>query len=278
MPEVGNDLLVQDRAVEPASVEGGARLNRKQDAEILEMVRDATFITRSQIRYLCDRRGITNTRNGFNWRFDRLVKAKLVNELPMPVYPFNSSAFSITRAGLFVLEKFGRGLASITSESEHLASSKQAHHFLELNEIAFQFDRCFSLEYIMTDRVLRSRNLSLAVPLAKDYDALIKIDRTKIKKDPLNVGVEYELSVKSSDRYREISAALNSERHVRLVVYLCGSMDVANLLTDKIKSRTCHICFATASDFLRDGAETKMVFIQNNEKHSVTLEKLIELA
>ncbi len=278
MPEISHDVVLQDNPVEPVLTKGRARLNNNQDIDILEIVRDATFITKHQLKYLCERRGIAKSRGTFNWRFNRLVSTKLITPLPTLIYPFNSPVFTIARTGLFVLEKFGRGLASITSESEHLASSKQAYHFLELNEIIFQFDRCFQLDYAMCDRVLRSRNLSLSTPLAKDYDALLKINRSTINKEPLNVGVEFEVNVKSSERYKDVSASLSAERFVRLVVYLCGSVDVVNLLTEKITSRSAHICFGTSSDFLRDGNQTAVIFIQKGEKHTVGLQRLIELA
>ena len=92
------------------------------------------------------------------------------------------------------------------------------------------------------------------------------------------MGVEFEVNVKSNERYKDVSVSLSSERYVRLVVYLCGSMDVVNLLTEKINSRSAHICFGTSSDFLRDGSQTAVIFIQKGEKHTVGLQRLIELA
>jgi len=278
MPEANYDMVLQDNPVKPSRTHGLARLTSNQDIDILEIVRDSTFITKHQLKYLCERRGISKSRGAFNWRFNRLVASALITPLPTLICPFNSIVYTIARSGLFILEKYGRGLASITSESEHLASSTQAYHFLELNEIIFQFDRCFQLDYAMCDRVLRSRNLSLDTPLAKDYDALLKVNRSAINKDPLNVGIEFEVHVKSNDRYKDVSASLSSERYVRLVVYLCGSMDVVNLLAGKINSRAAHVCFGTSSDFLRDGSKAQMIFVQNGEKHAVALQKLIELA
>lgn len=275
MPELISEQLVPDRVKKP-SVTSHPQINRKQDSDMLEIVRDTTFITRTQLQSLCAMRGIANKRQNFDWRFNRLVKAGLVSVLPGEVFPFKSSVYSITREGLVVLEIFGKGLASVGSDSEHLAGPKQAHHFLTLNEIMFQFDRSFKVQTYMCDRVLRSYNLCLANPTAKDYDAFVTIDRSEFNKPPLNIGVEYEATIKSIERYQEISAALNRERQVRLVVYFCGSMSMATSLIEKLNSRACLICFGAYSDFLREGAETKVMFRQKQEPHLATLQNLIE--
>lgn len=275
MPELISEQLVQNRTKKP-SLANLPRINTTQDVDVLEIVRDTTFITKMQLEYLCKKRGIVRTRQGFKWRFDRLANSRLLTTLPTPAYPFRGPVYSITRDGLFVLEQSGRGLTSITSNSEHLASSKQAHHFLALNEIMFQFDRSFKVQSYMCDRVLRSYNMTLASPLAKDYDAFVTIDRSTLNKAPLNLGVEYEVSLKSEDRYRDIISALNQERHVQLVVYFCTSMNMATLLSTKLTPRACHICFGSHAEFRRDGAETKCFFRQQQETHLVTIKKLIE--
>ena len=277
MPELISEQLVQNRAKKPSYV-NDPHINQAQDAGILEVVRDTTFISKVQLGYICKKRGIAKTRQTLKWRLDRLLRAELIAILPVAAFPFQRPVYSITRAGLKVLEEFGRGLDSITSDSEHLASFKQANHFLSLNEIMFQFDRCFKIHTYMCDRVLRSYNMTLASPLAKDYDAFVTIDRSALGKDTLTLAVEYEATLKSGERYRDISAALNQERQVRLVVYFCGSMGTANLLATKLTSRTCHVCLGSYTDFRRDGAETKMLFRQQQETHLITLGKLIEVA
>ncbi len=275
MPELATEQLVQNRP-KKSSVTNHPQINQNQDSDILEIVRDTTFITRAQLQTLCARRGLAMKRQSFDWRFNRFVKAGLVSALPVEVFPFKGAVYSITRDGLAVLETFGKGLASIGSDSEHLASSKQAHHFLTLNEIMFQFDRSFKVKTYMCDRVLRSYNLCLANPAAKDYDAFVTLDRSSCNKPPLNIGVEYEATLKSIDRYQEISAALDRERQVRLVVYFCGSMGMAASLVETINSRACLICFGAQGEFLRDGAETKMLFRQKQESHVMTLQTLVD--
>ncbi len=275
MPELATEQLVQDSS-KKSCVASRTRINQKQDSEMLEIIRDTTFITRTQLQALCAKRGLAIARQTFSWRFTRFLKAGLVCTLPTKVFPFKSAVYSITRDGLAVLETFGKGLTSIGSDSEHLASSKQAHHFLTLNEIMFQFDRSFKVQTYMCDRVLRSYNLCLANPVAKDYDAFVTLDRSGCNKPPLNIGVEYEATLKSIDRYQEISAALNRERQVRLVVYFCGTIGMATSLIEKITSRACLICFGAQGDFLRDGAQTKMLFRQNQESHLITLQSLVD--
>lgn len=275
MPELANEQLVQHSPKKSCGIRG-PQINQKQDSDILEIVRDTTFITRLQLQSICAKRGLATSRENFNWRFKRLVDARLVNPLPGEVFPFKSSVYSITREGLAVLETFGKGLASVGSDSEHLASSKQAHHFLTLNEIMFQFDRSFKIQTYMCDRVLRSYNLCLANPTAKDYDAFVTVDRSSSNKAPLHIGLEYEATLKSIERYQEIGAALNRERQVRLVVYFCGSMGMATSLIEKITSRSCLVCFGAQGEFLREGAQTKMLFRQKQETHVITLQSLID--
>jgi hypothetical protein len=276
MPEVVTEQPVQNRVKKPSSIKT-PRINQKQDTDLLEIVRDTTFITNLQLVQICKRRGIAICRSTFNWRFGRLLKAKLVEKLSTDVFPFKGPVYSISREGLAVLEHYGKGIVSIGSESEHLASPKQAHHFLTLNEIMFQLDRCFSIRTFMCDRVLRSYNMTLAAPLAKDYDAFVTIDRSSLNKPPLSIAIEYEASLKSSERYQEISSALDQERQVRLVVYFCGSAGMTNVLTAKVNSRACHVCFGSYTDFMRDGSQMKMLVRQKQEARTVTFQKLIEM-
>jgi hypothetical protein len=101
------------------------------------------------------------------------------------------------------------------------------HHYLELAEIRAAFRRAGLLREWAGDLEVRSINQSIDLPLAKDYDAIADV---QWEANTFRIAIEYERSLKSSDRYRELISMIASERQVRLVLYFTSSVDLLHQL------------------------------------------------
>jgi len=208
----------------PVSVERSPyiQFNWERDLPLMLAVRNATFISHRQLSEQIRAGGSETGRRSFNWRIERLVRAGMADKLP-PQPPFVGPVYTITREGLACLESCGQGLVSVTSESRTLAKPSQVHHYLELAEIRAAFRRAGLLREWAGDLEVRSINQSIDIPLAKDYDAIADV---QWEAKPFRIAIEYERSLKSSDRYRELISSIAGERQVRLVLYFTSSVDL----------------------------------------------------
>jgi hypothetical protein len=219
--------------------------NPRRDLPLLLAIRNATFISHRQLWNHISARGIETCRRSFNWRIRRLTDAGVVQRL-LPLFPYPGSVYAITRAGLVCLEACGEGLVSLTSESRTLSDSNQIQHYLELAEIHAAFRHTNLLVEWTGDLEVRSINLSIDVPLAKDYDAIADL---KFEGGRYRIAIEYERSLKASKRYQEIISAIASERQIHLVLYLTSSVDLLYQLKSEFVDQTFPIALAPSHAF-----------------------------
>jgi hypothetical protein len=185
-------------------------------------IRNATFISHNQLWEHVQARGLETSRRSFNWRIARLTEAGVAEKLS-PLLPYPGPVYTITRVGLACLEACGEGLVSLTSESRTLANSNQMQHYLELAEVRGAIRRAGVLREWSSDLEIRSINQSIDVPLAKDYDAIADLEW---EAKSYRIAIEYERSLKSSDRYRDLVSAIAGERQVQMILYLTSSVDL----------------------------------------------------
>jgi len=118
-------------------------------------------------------------------------------------------------------------------------------HYLELAEIRAAFRRAGVLRDWTSDPEIRSINQSIDVPLAKDYDAIADVEwETRTYR----IAVEYERSLKSSERYRDVVSAIAGERQVRMVLYL-SSADLLYQLKAEFDRQHFPVALATSRSF-----------------------------
>jgi hypothetical protein len=217
----------------------------QRDMPMLLAVRNATFICHSQLWEHLAAQGVETSRRSFNWRIQRLTQAGVIRRLP-PLLPYPGPVYTITRGGLACLEACGEGLVSLTSDSRSLANVNQMQHYLELAEVRAAFRRAGLLKEWTGDLEIRSINLSIDVPLAKDYDAIADLDFEGLR---YRIAIEYERSLKSSERYQEIISAITIERQVDLVLYLTSSVDLLYQLKAEFERRDYPIALAPSHAF-----------------------------
>jgi hypothetical protein len=225
------------------------RLSLEKDIPLLEVIRDATYITRSQIDHVSRPKEIANSRSR---RLARLVDLQQLT-LHAPSFPYPGRVYSIARAGLATLEALGNGLVNVTSESERLSNDLQIPHFLGLNQTRIRLGRSFDMRQWWNDRLFQSLNYASNTPTVKDYDAVMEVAISPERL--IRVGVEYEKTLKSKERYQDISKLLANETGVAGVLYVVESEPVSVLLSPRVYSARCPVAVTTNSELEANGAE-----------------------
>ncbi len=249
----------------------GVQLNAERDLPLLLAIRNSTFVSHDQLFQLMLDAKLEHNRRCFNWRIRRLIQGAHVRET-LPIAPYKGAVYSITRFGLAVLESYGEGLVSITSGSRNLPSVLQAPHFLELNEIQQSFKRTGSLKSWKSDRELISLNYVIGSPLAKDYDAIAEI---KAAGDTLRIAIEYERTIKSADRYKEIQSAIRDEGQIDMVLYLTSALDLVFTLSRAFNHPALPMCFASSAKLRSNLMETVLLFAYGSMRETFSLREAI---
>lgn len=222
-----------------------------EDIPVLLGIRDATFITIWQLWKMLNYRNYSYTRDQLKHRVFRLAKAGLLDTHP-PVAIERGFSYSITRYGLSCLEFSGYGMVSISSDTERLADPIQIVHALQLNTIMLTFFATGKVTGWLTDRLVRNRNVLSTSPFAKDYDAVCTIDRADGRKQ--DVGVEFERTLKSRERYVEIKQTLSREARLSHVMYFVLDVDAISVIAGYLGTPgQCVISYIVIGDFRRLG-------------------------
>jgi hypothetical protein len=258
------------RTDEPRSA--NIRYSQERDLPMLLAIRNASFITHGQMFDQLVAGGSEASRRAFNWRIQRLVQAGVVTKLP-PQLPYCGPVYSISRSGLACLEACGQGLMSLTSESRTLANPAQVLHYLELGEIQAAFQRTKLLTGWTGDIEVRSINQSIDLPLAKDYDAIAELE---LHGSRYRIALEYERSLKSSARYREVVAAIEDENQIQLLVYFTSSIDLLYQLKAEFEEQRFPIVLSTSRSFCMSPLATRLYSTRSLGGNKTTLEDILE--
>lgn len=223
-------------------------LNMEKDIPLLVLIRNSTYITQRQIYAL--------------WEGDdsakaiehRLYKLRTVGQLQEHglAFPYPSRVLSITRAGLSTLEAVGRGLLSVSSDSEHLADPLQVHHYLGLNRTQTLFREMFPGLKWIGDRELRSLNIIATSTTVKDYDAVVDLPGAGKDERTIKLAIEFERTPKSKERYAEIRGQIANESKVDGVLYVTEDEMLSLLVSREVYTKTCQVGSVTIGELLEN--------------------------
>lgn len=247
--------------------------NRERDLPLMLAIRNATFISHNQLWEHVQARGLETSRRSFNWRIARLTEAGVADKLP-PLLPYPGPVYTITRAGLACLEACGEGLVSLTSESRTLANPNQMQHYLELAEVRGAIRQAGVLREWSSDLEIRSINQSIDVPLAKDYDAIADVEW---EAKSYRIAIEYERSLKSSDRYRDLVSAIAGERQVQMILYLTSSVDLLYQLKAEFDRQDFPVALAPSHAFRLNPLAVRLYTTRKFEQTRATMPVLMRL-
>jgi DNA-binding PadR family transcriptional regulator len=237
-------------------------LEPTKDLALLRRVRDCRFITSYQLFEYAKVSDIARSLGSFYWRIGRLVECGLVQTVTLQIGKYR--IYTITRQGLRELENRQECLLSLTSSARFLAKKDEIPHALLLNDIRRTFEQQFSVKWWRTDLQVRAANLA-ARNYAKDYDAVLSVDRSDGGQNALTIAVEYERTLKAEDRYSEISNALSVESSIDILFYLCASADMVPLLAQRISLKNLLLGFTVARSFVNQGKQC-LAFLWTQKK------------
>jgi hypothetical protein len=144
---------------------------------------------------------------------------------------------------------------------------------LELAEIRRAIRKSGILRDWTGDVELRSINYSIDYPLAKDYDAIADLEIRNVRR---RVAIEYERTLKAAERYRNVSAVLDDEDQVRILLYLTSSLDLLYQLIGHFGDEHVTIVAAPSRAFCENPLGCRLHLVANAQTTRTTLSGLFQ--
>jgi hypothetical protein len=233
----------------------GLVLQVERDIPLLREVRNSKFVSHRQLFDLMKFAGSEHSRDSFNWRVRRLLKASCLS-ICTGVFGAGSAVYRISREGIHVLEHHGQFTTVLQSNTEHLPHPSQVFHSLELNEIHLALANQNLLASWQSEIEVASFNTLSGSPYKKDYDAIVDV---WVREKRARFALEYERTLKSSRQYENIRSALEREQEIPCVLYLTSGMEVLVHLVRELRSVSRTVAFANARDFVHRLLETTVI-------------------
>ena len=258
----------------PVTHKGKYLLNPKKDLPLLQLIRDATFISRQQIELLIASRTEEVNYRCRNRRLERLVELNQIQIYPQ-CFPYPGRIFAITQAGINTLQVTGMGILSVSADTETLADVGQVPHFIGLNQIEIAARKAFGVRRWIGDRQLKSLNIASNRPTQKDYDSIAEIASPSDSNAVIYLGIEYERTIKSKDRYAQIRKKLEAERQIQGLLYFADTETNASLLSREVYSATVPVGVVIASQFQTNGVDAMLRVVQDRSVIRVSVQDYI---
>jgi len=258
----------------PVTHKGKYLLNPKKDLPLLQLIRDATFISRQQIELLIAGRTEEVNYRCRNRRLERLVELNQIQIYPQ-CFPYPGRIFAITQAGINTLQVTGMGILSVSADTETLADVGQVPHFIGLNQIEIAARKAFGVRRWIGDRQLKSLNIASNRPTQKDYDSIAEIASPSDSNAIIYLGIEYERTIKSKDRYAQIRKKLEAERQIQGLLYFADTETNASLLSREVYSATVPVGVVIASQFQTNGVDAMLRVVQDRSVIRVAVQDYI---
>jgi len=234
---------------------GTLAVSETRDVPLLLQIRNCRFITHEQLYELMSLASYEHSRNSFNWRIRRLFQANLVS-VCKGAFGRGALVYTISRQGLIQLENWGHFTAVLNSRTHHLSHISQVHHALELNSVRIALTKAQLLANWRSDVEVASANTISQGANTKDYDALVDVWHDK---QMSRFAIEYERTLKTVKRYKEIRQALERDTNVGCVLYLTSGVDVSIHLANEFAFISKRLGFATISNFRRELLKTPVI-------------------
>lgn len=220
-------------------------VSETRDLPVLLQIRNARFITHEQLYELLSLASYEHSRNSFNWRIRRLLQAEYVS-ICKGAFGRGAVVYHISRQGLYQLENWGHFATVLNSTTQHLAHISQVHHALELNSIRIALAKAQLLAGWQSDVEVASTNTIVGGPSSKDYDAVVDVWNGK---ELSRFAIEYERTLKSARRYKEVRDTLERDTNMGCVLYLTSGFDMSFHLANELAGISKRLGFSTIPTF-----------------------------
>ena len=255
----------------PVTHTGKSLLNPARDLPLLLLIRDATFISRQQLELLIAGRTEEVNYDCRNRRLARLVELNQIQIYPQ-CFPYPGRIFAITQAGINTLQVAGMGILSVSADTETLADVGQVPHFIGLNQIEIAARKAFGIRQWIGDRQLKSLNIAANRPTQKDYDSIAEIASSADSNAVIRIGIEYERTIKSKERYAQIRKNLDAERQIQGLLYFVGNETNAVFVSREVHSATVPVGVVIASQFQSNGVDAPLRVVQDRSVVRISIQ------
>jgi len=220
----------------------------QRDGKVLEIVATAKWITHRQLSDIAKitRLEKNDNRKVFEWRVRRLSEWGLLKK-QQPPFLNQAILYSITKNGTFRLETMGIHPLSLAYDRDDPESEHFIPHALELNRVWISLLRSGILSRWLPDSAIRVLRRAGSQEYGKVYDAVATLREGY---ELCKIGIEYERSLKTIDKYQEIGSKLADERGVHAVLYLCPNNDILRTITDVFFRSKKPVIAALMEDFV----------------------------
>jgi|SRR5579859_2944953 len=234
---------------------GTVSISELRDIPLLLHVRNSKFISHSQLFELMKLASTEYSRESFAWRVQRLVTG---NYLARCLGDFGNGTivYRITHRGLIQLESHCHYATVLNSLTQHLPHPSHAWHALELNSVRLALARANVLLSWKSDIETASANTISTNPLEKDYDAIVNVWNEDCA---AAFGLEYERSIKSSQRYDRIRHALEAESKLNCILYLGAGEEITWHLARQLSGISKRLAFASSRAFQESLLDTMVI-------------------
>jgi len=89
------------------------------------------------------------------------------------------------------------------------------------------------------------------------------------------LGIEYERTIKSKDRYAQIRKKLEAERQIQGLLYFADTETNASLLSREVYSATVPVGVVIASQFQTNGVDAMLLVVQDRSVIRVSVQDYI---
>jgi len=223
-------------------LKGSIALGQEHDYPILRQVIRSHFVTHAQLLEIMKHGGYERDRRVFDWRLRRLVTHGVVLKLQTPALRAEP-IYSISPTGSLLLQSSGECFVPLPSPRGPRDRELKVLHAVELNDLRLTLLRA-GLEILwVAESEIRSRNELTPTGYAKDYDALVTVS---LAGRSARFALEYERTLKSNQKYRDIAKLLGDERAVERVLYLLPNYDLVSFLAGFFERVRCLVFLGVA--------------------------------
>ena len=234
---------------------GTVSVSELRDIPLLLHVRNSKFISHSQLFELMKLASTEYSRESFAWRVQRLVAGNYLARC-QDDFGNGTIVYRITHRGLIQLESHCHYATVLNSLTQHLPHPSHAWHALELNSVRLALARANVLLSWKSDIETASANTISTNPLEKDYDAIINVWNEDCA---AAFGLEYERSIKSSQRYDRIRLVLEAESKLNCILYLGAGEEITWHLARQLSGISKRLAFASSRAFQESLLDTMVI-------------------
>jgi len=160
--------------------------------------------------------------------------------------------YSVSQEGAEHLVGLGEAAALLVTGGFVELDHGSIQHSLGLNDLHLALLRAGVLTSWQAELEIRSLNEFTAYGFAKDYDAVVKVERDGRS---YQFALEYERSPKTPEKYVRVRQVLEKESHVDCIVYVLPAYPLLSYVATFFERCSKPVYFALSDDFRKNALD-----------------------